>query len=415
MTATQFLGAFNDNLFKQFVLFLAVEHASRLGTADIYKSVAAALFALPFVFFSGVAGHLSDRYSKRRIVVLCKAAEIAVMAAGLVVFVWFGADLFLLFVVLGLMGLQSAFFGPSKYGILPELLRPRDLPSANGMIQMTTFLAVIFGAVAAGIGKDLFEDRPWIISLACVAIALLGTATSCLVRHTPVARPKLRLSASSWTIHRDTRELLKRDRTLVGVLLISSLFWFIGAAVQLAVTSFGKNQLFADDPRADTRTGLLVGCLGVGIAIGCLLSARLSAQRIRFGIVTLGGWGLVLGLAATAALGASELGGTTAEWIARGLMVLLGLSAGLFVVPLQVFLQARPPEEQKGRMIGAMNLVNFLAILLAAGFDYGCAVVLPRVSWVFAVLAVLLLPVALFYRPASQELEPGGESEDPRG
>ena len=440
MTATQFLGAFNDNLFKQLVLLICIDVAQKTESSDVYQPVAQALFALPFVLFSGFAGFLSDRLSKRRIVVLCKGIEIGVMLAGMCVFLLArsSADpsLVLLFCVLAVMGTQSAFFGPAKYGILPELLSERNLPAANGTIQMTTFLAIIFGTAAAGYGKDLLREELWIISVGCLAIAILGTLTSLLIRRTSPAQPTLQFDPSSLLVNRDTWKMLVRDRTLFGVLLVSSLFWMIGGVLLPAVNAFGKNQLGI----GDSRTSIMSASIGFGIAAGCALAGKLSQSRIRFELVTFGSWGLVFGLCCLVGLGlfdfaampaqaesaadvsaveelvvvapaeaepaadASAVGTSFSiapvEWIAWMLLVELGVSAGLFVVPLQVFMQTRPPVEHKGRMIGAMNLINWIAILAASVFYYLCAVLLSPVSWTFGVLAAVILPVAIFYRPS---------------
>src|SRR3954453_12817097 len=186
MTATQFLGAFNDNLFKQLMLLLAIPvGAAAIRRAD-EQGLATMIFSLPFVLFSGFAGYLSDRYSKRTMIVACKCAEIGIMLLGMIGFLSFGTFGYRgLLVVLFLMGTHSAFFGPGKYGILPELFRERDLPPANGIILMTTFLAIIFGVVVAGKLKEWFEGELWVIGLICIGIAICGVVTALLVRHTP--------------------------------------------------------------------------------------------------------------------------------------------------------------------------------------------------------------------------------------
>src|SRR5882757_8610255 len=140
MTATQFLGAFNDNLFKQVVLLMCIDFARQEGTRD-YQPHAQLLFSLPFILFSGFAGYLSDRISKRRIVILCKTVEIGIVMLG----TWSlsSGSLTAVFTVLFLLGTHSAFFGPSKFGILPELAREQNLPAANGIFLMTTFIGII--------------------------------------------------------------------------------------------------------------------------------------------------------------------------------------------------------------------------------------------------------------------------------
>src|SRR5437588_3629762 len=191
MTATQFLGAFNDNLFKQLVLLLAVGTGTTLVVSGVaspadrdaaragpdLQSLAMFCFALPFLLFSGIAGYLSERYSKRTIIVACKIAEIGIVLLGLTAFaIWNVTGIAGLLLVLFLMGTHSAFFGPPKWGILPELFAERDLPQANGVILMTTFLAIIFGTGLAGVLLDWFGiAQLWLASLACLAIAVLGT------------------------------------------------------------------------------------------------------------------------------------------------------------------------------------------------------------------------------------------------
>ena len=408
MTATQFLGAFNDNVFKQLVLLICVDYVihQNLGK-DTYQPIAQGLFALPFVLFSGFGGFLSDIKRKRTVIVLCKVAEIVVMAAGVVVFfagkLYSSSLIVMLFAVLFLMGMQSAFFGPAKYGILPEMLHEHDLPAANGVIQMTTFLAIIFGTAAAGFAKTWFQERLWMVSGLCVLIAVAGTVTSLFVRPTPVADPEARFDLSAIGINRQTWKLLRSDRALLGVLLISSLFWFVAGVVLPAVNTFGKDQLGL----GDERTSLLAACMGVGIAVGCLLAGRLSGNRVNFHLVTAGAWGISLSLGLLALVPRLGLPSQAVEWGARLLLTAMGCAAGIFAVPLQVFLQARPPGDQKGRMIGTMNLINWIGILLAAGFYFGCSAVFTpkQIDGTFAVLAFVMLPVAIFYHPRDEQLE----------
>ncbi len=414
MASTQFLGAFNDNLFKQLVMLICVDAAAPDRLGKDYQPLALVLFAVPFVLFSGFAGFLSDRMSKRGIVVWMKVLEIVIMLAGMGAFFLGGLhpdrQLPMLFVVLFMMSTQSAFFGPSKYGILPELFPDRDLPQANGIIQMTTFLAIIFGFAAAGYGKLYFDNDLWIVSAICVGIAIAGTLTSLLVRSTPVAHPGLKFEWSALTINRDTWNMLKGDRFLVEVLLISSLFWFLGGVMQPTSNTFGKVQLELNDG----NTSLLGAFMGIGIALGCVVAGKLSHQQINFGLVRIGSWGLIGSLLALLFLGMSHSAeargqvGPMVHNLCRLGMLGVGFFGGLFIVPLQVFMQARPPKDQKGRMIGAMNLVNWLAICLAAAFVTVTTIVLNamklEVHWIFGVMALIMLPVALLYHPPDESL-----------
>jgi acyl-[acyl-carrier-protein]-phospholipid O-acyltransferase/long-chain-fatty-acid--[acyl-carrier-protein] ligase len=453
MTVTQFLGAFNDNLFKQLVLLFCID--VKFHTAQDYQSWAQAIFAIPFVLFSGMAGWLADRYSKRTIVVLAKVAEIVIMFLGMLVFLY-GPNvpyqtLMLLFVVLGCMSLQSAFFGPPKYGILPELFRDSDLPAANGIFQMTTFVAIIMGGALGGIGKQYLGNQLWMMSACCVLLAIVGTGTSFLVRKTPIAKPGLKFELSTMVMHHTVYRLLKKDRMLVKVMGVLTLFWFMGAVMQLAANELGKLRLGL----SDGRTSILMSGVALGIAIGCAAAAKLSHHRINFKLVTVGAWGIFVSMVLTTVLAwsaptpdlshlaqeipttpesaaVSELEGSLQavsarledeesigqmlfvaswrEWAVRFALALAGMAGGLLAIPLQVVLQTRPPDELKGRVIGSMNLITWVGVLCSAGFFGVSSLILEQyklakgiehqpVEFVFAALAVIILPVALLYRP----------------
>ncbi len=407
MTATQLLGAFNDNLFKQLVLLYCLTEMGEDG--GDYQPIAFFLFSIPFVLGSGFSGFLADRCSKRTLIIACKVGEIAVMLAGVAAFglggLW--APLLVLFV----MGCQSTVFGPSKYGILPEMLRPRDLPSANGIIQMTTFLAVIFGGALAGALKELVKDHQvaglqW-ICWGCVGIAVVGTVVSLSVRRTGVAVPDLKFSPSMLlALDRPTRQLLASDRTALRVLLISSLFWFVGGTVHQLVNEFGVYEWDI----GEARTSLLLAAIGVGIAAGCICATRWSRHQIRFELVTRGAWGMIACLVALLAIARLAPDEVSGPWIALAAAALLGLGAcaGIFVVPLQVFLQVCPTDDLKGRMMGTMNLINFIGIVASAVAFLAIRSLWGALDWpvsaTFPVLGLVVLPVAIWFRPAARTL-----------
>lgn len=441
MTSTQFLGAFNDNLFKQLVLLICVD--VKLLTGGDYQSYAQAIFAVPFILFSGFSGWLADRYSKRAIIVLAKIAEIVIMLLGMLVFLWGPAEqqplLWLLFAVLGCMSLQSAFFGPSKYGILPEMFRTSDLPAVNGIVQMTTFVAIILGGALAGIGKQYLGDQLWKMSLVCVLIATIGTLTSFLVRKTPIAQPGLKFQPSTLAVHPSVIKMFRTDVTLLGVLLVCTLFWFMGGVVQLSANELGKIRL----GMSDGHTSVMISGIAAGIAAGCAMAAKLSHHKIDFRLVTWGAWGMFASLLLTMLLSLSapvpavvdpallnvkeslrELLFSVGwrEWMFRFSLGAVGVFGGMFVVPLQVYLQTRPPDSLKGRTIGAMNLVTWIGIIGSAVFFGVFSSLLVKLKanlnleyvplgYLYGVLALIILPVALFYRPTPAE----EELPDPNG
>jgi acyl-[acyl-carrier-protein]-phospholipid O-acyltransferase/long-chain-fatty-acid--[acyl-carrier-protein] ligase len=310
------------------------------------------VFAASFLVFSGFAGYLSDRFSKRPLIILAKVAEIFVMASGALGFYYYDHIGFEgMLIVLFLMGSQSAFFGPAKYGILPEMLRAKDLPRANGVFLMLTFLAIIFGVVLAGALLDLLEGRVWLASLACVAIAVVGTTTSFLVRPLPAAQPGLEHKWSSWLISREMVQLLKQDRDLIRAIFVISIFWMVGGIVQPTLNALGKTQLGL---ASDFQVSALAGAVGIGIAAGCLLGGYYSRGRINPRVVTVGAVGMTATMAALSLPGGPHrhlLG----YWGSLPVLLALGVFTGMFVVPIQVLLQSRPPREEKGRMIATIT------------------------------------------------------------
>ncbi len=441
LLVTQFLGAFNDNVFKFLVMFLCTDRA-KSNPLDDWQGFALIAFASPFVLFSGISGYLSDRYSKTRIIVLCKVLEIGVMGAGLLVF-WLTEpskfQLVLLIGVLFLMGAHSTLFGPAKYGILPELYEKHRLPGINGWFLMTTFVAIIGGVAAAGALKDTLPNLAsvqWI----CVLIACVGTLTSLPIRKLPAAEPTLKFNPSSLFIDPETRLALRQQPKLFTALLFSSVFWFVGGIFQPAVNAMGTLQYRL----SDTATGQLAATTAIGIAIGSVLAGYLSRSRFRASLVRIAAVGMVICMGALAIPGEklpspvqqvvaadSRLPSTekqtveSSDWSSSSnhhlrrpyfsltgtalLLVGAGLFAGLFSVPLQVYIQAMAPEHLKGRMIGAMNLINWIGIALSGAFYELGKQVLVRIgaspNAIFGAIATVILIAAVMFRMQDEPLD----------
>ncbi len=412
MAVTQFLGAFNDNLFKQLILLLATPVAAVAIVADAPKvdrqGEATVVFALAFVIFSGFAGWLADRFSKRSLIVNSKIAEIVIMVLGMIGFYFYDTiGLTGMFAILFLMGAQSAFFGPPKFGILPEKVKPWDLPAANGIFLMFTFVAIIFGTVLAGVllqvlGGDV--SGAWKASAVCVLIAIVGTATSLLVWRVPPAAPDNKFHAEDLFIPGQMIRLILGNRQLLFALMVTSTFWLLGSVVQLSVNALGKTQLGV----SDGLTSLLSAMMAVGIPVGCLLGGYLSKRSINPRVVAVGAAGMFVCLVLLALPGGPKqhlLG----YWGSIPVLLSLGFFTGMFIVPIQVSLQVLPPPEDKGRMIAVMNQCNFIGILLG-GVLFKAVIALlefqhlPR-NLVFGATAAIMLPIALFYRPEKRSLE----------
>jgi acyl-[acyl-carrier-protein]-phospholipid O-acyltransferase/long-chain-fatty-acid--[acyl-carrier-protein] ligase len=407
MAITQFLGAFNDNLFKQLILLLATPTLAQAaaGSAKDVQSNAQFVFAAAFLIFSGFAGYLSDRYSKSRIVVICKVAEIFVALMGMIGFVLFDRiGVNGMFFVLFLMGMHSAFFGPAKYGILPEMIRANDLPRANGLFLMLTFLAIIFGMALAGALLIVFQhERIWLGSLACIVIAIFGTVASMFIRRLPPANASLNYDWSCWLIPRQTLQLMMRNKQLLAAVIVVAIFWMVGGVVLQTVNALGKTQLGLNE----LQTSVLNVAIGLGTSIGCMLGGYLSHGRINRSVVVGGAVGTVVSLIVMSLPG-SHHDHLLGFYGSIPVLMLLGTFSGMFIVPVQVALQSLPPPDEKGRMIATMNQFSWAGVILGAIVYKMCIPILDTTGWprasIFAVTALLMVPVAIFYRPKDEQL-----------
>ena len=348
---TQFLGALNDNVYKIIVSMRAVHVAAAAGST--YLSLAGAVFVVPFLLFSGWSGHLADAVSKRKVLIGVKAFEIFAMAMGLAAF--FTTRMELMLAVLFLMALHSTVFSPAKYGIVPEILGDQDLSRANGLLEMSTFVAIVLGTSLGSLLFVSWKDEPWKMGLAMIAVAGAGFAASFGIPRVPAAgtTETFRLNPFSEVIT-GTRHLL-RDRALWLTVLGISYFWFLGALFQMDLLLYGGEVLRVDE----LRVGLMVTALAVGIGVGSLLSGRLSGDKVELGLVPLGSIGMavccVLLYWAKHSYAASV-----------AVLALLGLASGLFIVPLNAFLQQRAGEREKGRLIATNNFYNTIGLMLAS-------------------------------------------------
>ncbi len=279
---TQFLGALNDNVYKIVVSMLAVNVASGSSGGSGYLSLVGAVFILPFLLFSGYAGHVADVWSKRDVLIIAKVGEIVAMGLG--VFALLSARIELMLGVLFLMALHSTFFSPAKYGILPEILPDRDLSRANGLVEMSTFLAIILGTSVGSVMFAAWKERLELIGLLLTGIACAGTLTSLGISRVPPSGSRKSFQLNPWAeigrgltrLYRDTPLWL----TVVGI----SYFWFLGALLQMDILLLGKEVMGLDD----LRIGLLGTFLAGGIGVGSLAAGRLSGDKVELGLVPLG-------------------------------------------------------------------------------------------------------------------------------
>jgi acyl-[acyl-carrier-protein]-phospholipid O-acyltransferase / long-chain-fatty-acid--[acyl-carrier-protein] ligase len=350
---TQFLGALNDNVYKIAVSMRAIHVAANSTASGFYLALAGAVFVVPFLLFSGYSGHLADAVGKRKVLVGVKIFEIFAMAAGLATF--FTTRMEWMLLVLFLMALHSTVFSPAKYGIVPEMLPARDLSRANALLEMSTFVAIVVGTSLGTFLFTAWTSHLWKLGVAMLAVAVAGFAASLRIPRVPAAGSDQPFRWNPFAeVAAGTRHL-RRDRALWLTVLGISYFWFLGFLLQMDLLLFGSETLHADD----LHIGLMATCLAVGIGAGSLLAGRLSGDKVELGLVPLG----------CALMGVFSIG----LYLAHGsypasmlMLTLLGLAAGLFIVPLNAFLQQRAGDREKGRLIATNNFYNTIGLLLAA-------------------------------------------------
>ncbi len=373
--ATQFLGAFNDNAYRNALIILVAFDAALAGGYDsrVVITASAGIFILPFFLFSALAGQMADRFEKSRLIFFVKLFEIVVMSAAAAAF-WLG-NIELLLGVLFLMGTQSAFFGPLKYGILPDHLAEDELVGGNALIEAGTFLAILLGTLFGGL-LILGENGIAIISAALAAIAALGAVASLFIPRAGPAAPGLKLNpnlvAETWTIVRHASRNYPVFRSIIGI----SWFWSVGIVFLAQFPAFGRDVLGADE----VVVNLFLVAFSVGIGIGSMLCSRwlkgeVSARYVPFGAVGMALFGFALyylsrDLAPAAAadpIGVLAFLSSPVNLLILAILVGVAVCGGLFIVPLYAILQARSAGEHRSRNIAANNIMNAAFMVVASG------------------------------------------------
>lgn len=347
---TQFLGAFNDNVFKVVISMVAVSFGGGL-----YVSLVGAVFILPFFLFSGYAGHFADRYNKRSVLIVTKSFEIVAVFSGIFA-LWSGRIEYML-VTLFLMAVHSTFFSPAKYGIIPEMLPSKELSRANGLLEMSTFLAIILGTSIGTLMFAAWKDSLGTIGYIMMAIAIIGTAMSFWIGRVadPVSTPSTKtFNFNPWSEVAHGIKRIKEDKRLLLSVAAITYFWFLGAILQMDILLLGKEVLRL----SEFWIGILITFLALGIGVGSIIAGRLSGDKIEMGLVPLGSTGM--------GIFSIVLALTSSYAVAAFCLMMLGFFGGLFVVPLNALLQKRSGANEKGRIIATTNCVGTLSILVAS-------------------------------------------------
>lgn len=352
LNITQFLGALNDNIFKLLIAYLLINVKGEQQASSIL-AIAGMVFVVPFLLFSNAAGVLADKISKRNITVGTKIAEVVIMALGVVSIYsqWEFGSYFLLF----LMATQSAVFGPSKFGIIPELVSEKYVSKANGLLASFTYLAIILGSFLAPFITDITNKKFTLVALFCLVISFLGLFTSLGISKIAAKKSKKKINPLFLYEIYQTLRSASHKRHLFSSILGSAFFLFLGGFIQMNIIPFAMQSL----ELSPTRGGYLFLMTAVGIALGAILAGKLSKDKIEPGLSCIAGYCLAICLLLLFIF-AQML------YVVIGLLVLLGIFGGLMLIPLDSFIQVASPDKQRGQVIAASNFLSFVGVLLAA-------------------------------------------------
>lgn len=371
---TQYLGAFNDNVFKQGLIILLTYRAVSISSlpVEIRAPLCQAIFILPFFLFSATAGQLADRFDKAILIRFVKSLEVGIMA--LACFGFFAENLIALISALFLMGLHSTLFGPIKYAILPQTLHKDELVGGNALVETGTSLAILSGSILGGFLIAMPNAGIHAVSIAIVGVAVLGLLASLFVPRTGVAAPDLKVNWNPFTETWRNIGFIKENRTVFLSVLGISWFWFYGVTLQSNIPALTKDVLGGDE----FAVILLLTTMSVGIGVGSLLCEKLSGKKVELGLVPFGAIGLTffgvdIWLATLEHPPVTALATTLEGFLAvpgntRVLIDFIGLGifSGFYIVPLYALVQARSEPSHRARVIAGNNILNAFFMVVAS-------------------------------------------------
>jgi acyl-[acyl-carrier-protein]-phospholipid O-acyltransferase/long-chain-fatty-acid--[acyl-carrier-protein] ligase len=357
LMATQFQTAFSDNALKNLVILLVLGSSLPQEARNTQVALAGALFAAPFILFSMLGGWLADRFSKQQVIAAVKVAEVGIMLFAAAALAW--GHPWLQLAAIFLMGCHSAIFAPSKYGILPELLPHERLSWGNGILELLTFLGIIFGIAASGLLAEAFAGEQGYSGLFLAALALFGLFLSRGITPVPAANPTCARRINPVTDLWARLMAMKQDRDLWRATWGNTGFFFVAALVQMNLMIYAQDVLHL----SKSKNAYLNLALALGIGFGSVAAGYASRGRIEYRLVPVGAVGLAL---CSVPMGLDGVGFVPFVLCLVG----LGFSAGLFIVPIAAVLQHRPAAEDKGAVQGAANVLSFIGILAASGVQW---------------------------------------------
>lgn len=399
MFITQFFGALNDNVYKQALLLVITYGWINQQAADVstLNNLAALLFILPYFIFSATAGQIADKFERSQLIRGIKVLEIVIMLIGSAGFLL--GNLWLLLLALFMMGTHSTFFGPIKYAILPEILKPNELMSGNALFQSGTSIAILIGMILGGAVISVSQGNLIWISLTVVIIAVLGYLSSRFILKQQVSSPDLKID---WNFFRTSFQTLQYAKSLPLIFMIllgNSWYWFYGATYLTQIPQLTQQNLHA----SENVVSLLLTFFSVGIGVGSLLCRRIGGSEVNIKMVPIGAIGLTLFafyLALSLAFVPERTGAmmNVADMFNHGAIyyhvmlavTLLGISGGFYIVPLYAMMQAYSPRSHRARVVAANNILNAVFMVSSAVFSIIILSVLKiDIKILFSITAVL--------------------------
>ena len=399
---TQFLGALNDNIFRNGLVILITFQGVRIAGmgAGQLANVAGALFILPFFLFSATAGQLADKYEKSRLMRSIKLLEIVLMV--LAAFAFVTQSYTVLLAVLFLMGCQSTLFGPVKYAYLPQQLTTDELVGGNALVESGTYMAIIFGLIIGGISVAADYENQSILASCLVVAAVFGYLASRQIPSTKPVDPDLKINWNAWTETWHIVGFAREERSVFLSILGISWFWFFGSAMTIQLPAYTLGILNGNEA---ITTALLVA-FAVGVGVGSLLCERMSGHRIELGLVPFGSIGLSLfaidlffsqpDAQVVAVNSVSEFLARPGSWRILIDLSLLGAFGGFYSSPLYALIQDRTERQHLSRVIAANNIINALFMVAAAILAFGVLASGLSIPQFYLILALLNALVALY-------------------
>lgn len=399
---TQLLGALNDNLYKNgLTVFIAFQTASiTQAESNNLLNIAAALFILPFFLFSTLAGQMADKYEKSRLIAHIKLLEIVIMLLAVFAFYWQSTPM--LIALLFLMGTQSAFFGPVKYSLLPQVLKDEELIGGNALVEFGTFIAILIGMILAVFIMGIQKTPTLWLSVAVVFVAIAGYFASLKIPTLEANEAKLKINFNLAKQLKESFQLARKTPSVFYSIMGISWFWFIGIIYITQLPNYVRYELGGNEQ----VYVLLLTLFSIGIGAGSFLCEKLSANMVEIGLVPIGSLGLsVFGvdiIFTQPVLNSNELIGPMA-FINMGEntrimfdLLMLGVFGGIFIVPLYALVQQRSPAQKRARIIAANNVLNALFMVVAAGFSLFALASGLSISEIFLVIAIMNIAVAVW-------------------